>query len=156
MSDNSRRYKPKVIIIILPLSPCSLTSSHSYPHPLHPNRTKKRNSGKCLTVYLLKLCSIQFYFRINPIQDRYFWGCSQMGGAKRPPSVKSVHIKIKLHISYNHENWHNYTLPCLKKIKKYINHLTHPLVSADMGIFSAEIGNFCYIKKYRYRLHFNT
>ena len=79
-----------------------------------------------------------------------------MGGAKRPPSVKSVHIKIKLHISYNHENWHNYTLPCVKKIKKYINHLTHPLVSADMGIFSAEIGNFCYIKKYRYRLHFNT
>ena len=26
----------------------------------------------------------------NPIQDGLFWGCSQMGVANRPPSLKSV------------------------------------------------------------------
>ena len=30
----------------------------------------------------------------------------------------------------------------------------HPLISADISIFSPEISKFCYIKKYRYRLHF--
>ena len=37
----------------------------------------------------------------------------------------------------------------LKKSKKIINHMAHPLSYAD-------IRNFCYIKKYSYRLHFNT
>ena len=35
-----------------------------------------------------------------------------------------------------------------------MNHVTHILTSA--GIFSPEISNFFYIKKYRYRLHFST
>ena len=43
-----------------------------------------------------------------------------------------------------------------KKFKKYINHVTHPMSSEDSSIFSPEISNFCYIKKYRYRLHFNS
>ena len=34
--------------------------------------------------------------------------------------------------------------------------MTHPLSSADISIFSPEISNFCCIKKYRYRLHFNA
>ena len=34
--------------------------------------------------------------------------------------------------------------------------MTHPLSSADISIYSLEISNFCYIKKYRYKLHFNT
>ena len=37
-----------------------------------------------------------------------------------------------------------------------MNHVTHPLASADISIFSPEISKFCYIKKYRYRLHFDT
>ena len=37
-----------------------------------------------------------------------------------------------------------------------INHVTHPLSFADISIFSPKIGNFCYIKKCKYRLHFNT
>ena len=37
-----------------------------------------------------------------------------------------------------------------------MNHVTHPLSSADISIFSPEISKFCYIKKYRYRLHFGT
>ena len=44
-------------------------------------------------------------------------------------------------------------IPYLKKVKK-IHHMTHPLSSAD-SIFSPEISNFCYMKKYRYRLHFD-
>ena len=38
-------------------------------------------------------------------------------------------------------------IPYLKKIQKYINHVTHPLSSADISIFWTEISNFCYIKK---------
>ena len=38
----------------------------------------------------------------------------------------------------------------LKKTKKYINHVAHPLSSADIKIFSSEISNSYYIKKYRY------
>ena len=47
-------------------------------------------------------------------------------------------------------------IPYLKKIKKYINHVTHTLCSSDISIFSPEISRFFYIKKYRYRLHFDT
>ena len=36
--------------------------------------------------------------------------------------------------------------------KRYINHVTNPLISAGISIFSPEISKFCYIKKYRYRL----
>ena len=41
-------------------------------------------------------------------------------------------------------------------LKKYINHVTHPLRSAEISIFSTAISKFSYIKKYRYRLHFDT
>ena len=34
--------------------------------------------------------------------------------------------------------------------------MTHPLSFADISIFSTEINKFCYIKKYRHRLHFGT
>ena len=37
-----------------------------------------------------------------------------------------------------------------------MNHVTHPIASADISIFSPEISKFCYYKKYRYRLHFDT
>ena len=37
-----------------------------------------------------------------------------------------------------------------------MNHMTHPLSSVDIRIFSPEISKFCYINKYRYRLHFHT
>ena len=47
-------------------------------------------------------------------------------------------------------------IPYLKKIQKYINHVKQPLGSAGIIIFSLEISKFCYIKKYKYRLHFDT
>ena len=37
-----------------------------------------------------------------------------------------------------------------------MNHVTHPLRSADISNFSPEISKLCYIKKYMYRLHFDT
>ena len=37
-----------------------------------------------------------------------------------------------------------------------MNHMPHTMRSADISIFSLEISKFCYIKKYRYRLHFDT
>ena len=36
-----------------------------------------------------------------------------------------------------------------------MNHVTHPLTSADISIFSLEFSKLCYIKKYRYRLYFS-
>ena len=47
-------------------------------------------------------------------------------------------------------------IPCVKMIQKYMNHVTHSSSSADISIFSLEISNFCYIKKYSCRLHIDT
>ena len=68
------------------------------------------------------------------------------GDQKGLPSLKSVpHIL----------QWWNLAQLYLtqRRSKKYMNHVTHPLSSADISIFSSEISKFCYIKKYRYRLH---
>ena len=37
-----------------------------------------------------------------------------------------------------------------------MNHVTQPLGSAGISIFSPETSKLCYIKKYRYRLHFDV
>ena len=37
-----------------------------------------------------------------------------------------------------------------------MNHVTHPLSSADISNFLTEISKFYYIKKYMYRFHFDT
>ena len=37
-----------------------------------------------------------------------------------------------------------------------MNHVRHPVSPADISNFSPEISKFCYIKKYMYRLHFDT
>ena len=37
-----------------------------------------------------------------------------------------------------------------------MNHVTHLLSSADISNFSLEVSKFCYIKKYMYRLRFDT
>ena len=89
-------------------------------------------------------------FRFNPIQNRLFRGCSQVawGVGKKTPSLNLPHI------SHNDETWHSYILR--KEDPKNIFHVTHPLSSANVSIFSPEISNFCYIKKFRYRLQFDT
>ena len=82
-------------------------------------------------------------FRMSIFRAAHGWG-----RAKRPsPSLKSV-----THIL----QWWNLAQLYLtqRRSKKYMNHVTHPLSSADISIFSPEISKFCYIKKCRYRLHF--
>ena len=72
-----------------------------------------------------------------------------MGGEQKAPnpSIKSVtHIlKVSTVIPFPKED-----------PKKDINHVTHHLSSADTSIFFLEFSHFCYKKKYRYRLHFDT
>ena len=89
----------------------------------------------------------------NPIKDGHFLGCSRIGGGrgegKKASSLKSVTQILQ---------WWNlasYTWP-KEDPKNYINLVTHPLSFADVGTFSPGITKFCYIKKYRYRLHVDT
>ena len=92
-----------------------------------------------------KLKNLSGGIAFNPIQDGLFRGCSRM----RPPLLKICHTyptMMKL----------GTVIPYPKKSKKYMNHVTHPLSSADISIFLPEVSNFCYIKKYRYRLYFDT
>ena len=37
-----------------------------------------------------------------------------------------------------------------------MNHVTYPLSSADISIFSLKIRKFFYIKKYRYKMYFDS
>ena len=86
----------------------------------------------------------------NLIQDRSFWRCSRMAGGAENPLFSKIYytyatiMKLGTVMSY------------LKKIQKANNHVTQCFYSADISIFSPEISKFCYIKKYRYRMHFNT
>ena len=71
---------------------------------------------------------------------------------KRSPHPKICHIyptmmKIGTPIPYEKRG-----------SKKYINHVTYSLSPGDIlfCILSPEISKFCYIKEYRYPLHFDT
>ena len=80
----------------------------------------------------------------NLIQDGPFWG-----GDKKAPLPEICHTYptlMKL----------GTVIPYLKKVRKNINHVTQLRSYADISIFSTEICIFCYIKKYKYRLHFNV
>ena len=68
---------------------------------------------------VFSICSTLTVF--NPIQDGLFRGYSRMG------------VSYKLYFTY-------------KRSKKYVNHVTHPLSSADISNFSPKISTFCYIK----------
>ena len=76
----------------------------------------------------------------------YGWGEVQKAP---PPLLKICHTYPTM------RKLGSYTLP-KEDPKKYINHVTHHLSSADISIFSPEIIKFCFIKKYRYRLYFDT
>ena len=95
----------------------------------------------------------QRYYFFDPIQAGLFWGYSWMegggGGEGRPPLPKICHTyptMMKLGKLYLTQ----------RRCKKYMNHVTHLLSSAEISIFSPEISKFCYIKKDRYRLYFDT
>ena len=79
-------------------------------------------------------------FRMGFFGAACWWG--RGGGFKKAPSLKSV-----THIL---QWWNLAQLYLTQEDKKNINHVTHPLSSADISIFSLEISTFCHIKKYRY------
>ena len=74
------------------------------------------------------------------------WGEGQKDSNPLPKICHTYPVVMKL----------GTVIPYLKKIKKNMNHVTHPLISADISSFSLKIRKLCYIKKYRYRLHFDT
>ena len=86
----------------------------------------------------------------NSIQDGLLaWLLTDGSGKKAFPLSKICHTyptMMKL----------STVLPDLRRIQKYMNHMTHPLSSAEISIFSLKISKFCFIKKYRCRFHFYT
>ena len=93
----------------------------------------------------LFICIILILFRMG-----LFPGTSRMGrGQKGSPSLKSVTHFLQ---------WWNLTQLYLtqRRTKNCMNYVTKSLSSADISTFSSEICKFCYIEKYKYRLHFNT
>ena len=83
------------------------------------------------------------------------------GGARKPKICHTYPTMMKV----------GTVIPYLKKIQEskkhininyidhlyrnHINHWTHPLSSANKSVFSRKVSNFCYIKKYECRFHFN-
>ena len=116
---------------------------------LHTKRVKSFVSlNSCVKLSHLKYsgneCSL-ILFRMGIFGAAHGWG----GGQKGAPSLKSV-----THILQWWNLAHLYLTQ--RRSKKYMSPVTNPLSSADISIFSPEISKFCYIKKYRYRLHFST
>ena len=84
---------------------------------------------------------------LNPIQDGHFRGCSRMAFLVPLPKIcQSYPTMIKLG---------SYILPKEDPKKTYESRET-PQSSTDISIFLPEIRKFCYIKKCRYRWHFDT
>ena len=78
-----------------------------------------------------------------------FGAAHRLGGQNDPTSLKSVTRTLQgLNVAPLYLT--------LERSKKYMNHVIHPLSSADISIYLTEISKFRYIKKYRYRLHFGT
>ena len=75
------------------------------------------------------------------------WCVGGGDGQKGPPLLKSVTRTLL---------WWNLAELYLRRTKKYMNHVTHSLCSANISIFSLEISKSCYIKKYRYTLNFDA
>ena len=75
-----------------------------------------------------------------------WWGGGELKGSLLP-KICHIHATI-MNLG---------TVICyLKKIQKIYDHVTYSISSVDISTFSPEISKFCYIKKYRYRLDFDT
>ena len=88
-------------------------------------------------------------FKMGLFGAAHGWGVGGGGEAKSSPSLKSsTHILQWWNLAQLYLN--------LKCFKKFMNHVAHPLSSADSCIYSTEISKLHYIKKYRYRMNFDT
>ena len=109
-------------------------------------------------IYLWHNCSSYFYwFNYYSFQDsglafqdgHFLERLTYRGRPKRPPIPKICQTYLKMVKSGT-------VTPYLKKIQKLYDSRDTPMSSANISIFSPEISKFYYIKKYRYRLHFDT
>ena len=98
-----------------------------------------------LNVLFLKVLMLTL-FRMGFFAAAHWCVCG-VGGSKRSPIPKICHTYSTM------MKTGSYTL--LKEDPKNICHVTHPMSSADISIFSPEFSKLWYIKKYGYRLHFN-
>ena len=107
------------------------------------------NQPSQIDQYICKDNEVELFTCMYDLKTDEFLGLSllRMGFFAAAPKNLS-------HIFYNDETWQLYLTQ--RRSKKYMNHVTHPLSSADISIFSSEISKFCYIMKYRYRLYFDT
>ena len=97
----------------------------------------------------MKLALLQVIFTLTLFKMGIFGAAHGWGGAKRPPSLKSVTHPAMMKLGT--------VIPYLNKIQKiYESCNAPPEFSADINIYSLEISKFCYIKKCRYRFHFGT
>ena len=105
-----------------------------------------------LFVYLfIDIILSQYSQKQFPNSDEPFRVRSRMEGQKVPPPLlrKICHIYLTMMKLAT-------VIPYLKKIQKIYESHDTSLSSADVSIFLLEISKVCYIKKYRYRLHFDT
>ena len=153
------RSKERPVLFITVSNYCYLFSSHTSSRWAFTSSvnvffksvsaTNYTRNNDFITLCFHRFRQSYFFFRnifrclFNSIQDEPFRNCSRMG-AKKSPLLPLQNLP---HISYNDETWHSYTL-----LKEDSHHLSY----AEVSIFSPEISKFCYIKKYRYRVHFNA
>ena len=92
--------------------------------------------------------SLSNIFSVNHIQVRSFRGCSWIGVQKCPlPKICQTYpIMMK----------YSLVIPYLTNIQNKYKSRDTPTKFFNISIFSPKINNFCYVKKYRYRLYFNT
>ena len=89
-----------------------------------------------------------FFGTSQPYSEWAFSGLRKDGReAERLPKICHIYLTMmKL----------SRVIPYLKKIKKYMKKRDAPLDFCWHQHFLSEINKFCYIKKYRYKLHFDT
>ena len=89
---------------------------------------------------------------INPIQNGHFRGSSRMEGGSKNGSLSKIcrtyptMMRLGTVIPYPKR---------IHELRVYESRDT-PIEVFDISIFSTQISLFCYLKKYRYRLYFDT
>ena len=113
----------------------------------------RKLSASAMSLFWQKKTIIDFWQGFNPISEGPFRCCSRMGGGRgqKYSLPKIYHIYSPKMELCRIASYLNRT-----GLKKYVHHVTHPLSSADISIFSWKMSKFSYIKTCRYRLHFDT
>ena len=103
-------------------------------------------NGFVIAIPYWLLSSILTLFRMGFFGTAHRWGGGAAFWAPLPKIRHTYRTMMKL----------GTVIPYLRNIQKMYKSLTHSLSSAGISIFLPEIRKFCYIKKYTYRLEFDT